>query len=184
MDQGYVTVLAQVWRPSPNDRWFLSKIIYCTVKIATPEELGWYTEDCLALKKEFPDLIAGSCASPLPHSQRAQIKHFCWQDSTWLVRKIPRNPLSTTSCLFFTSRSVKKSWASIYHSYSTPERLLAMVMPRTITCMMRFCWERRGLATGEILPSAPCPFVHASDLALGVGSKILDDQTSQAHGDM
>ena len=74
MDQGYVTVLAQVWRPSPNDRWFLSKIIYCTVKIATPEELGWYTEDCLALKKEFPDLIAGSCMSPLPPGQRAQSK--------------------------------------------------------------------------------------------------------------
>ena len=59
-----------------------------------------------------------------------------------------------------------------------------MVALRTITCMMRFCWERRGLAAGEILPSAPCPFVHASDLALGVGSKILDDQTSEADGDM
>ena len=59
-----------------------------------------------------------------------------------------------------------------------------MVTLRTITCMMRFCWERRGLATGEILPSAPRPFVHVSDLVLGVGSKILDDQTSEAHGDM
>ena len=35
------------------------KIIYCTIKIVTPEELEWYTEDCLALKREFPDLIAG-----------------------------------------------------------------------------------------------------------------------------
>lgn len=36
------------------------QIIYCTIKIVTPEELEWYTEDCLALKMEFPDLIAGS----------------------------------------------------------------------------------------------------------------------------
>ena len=40
------------------------------------------------------------------------------------------------------------------------------------------------MATGEILPSAPRPFVHTSDLVLGVGSKILNDQTSEAHGDM
>ena len=59
-----------------------------------------------------------------------------------------------------------------------------MVTLRTITCTMRFCWERRGLGTGEILPSAPRPFVHTSDLVLGVGSKILDDQTSEAHGGM
>jgi len=43
---------------------FFSKVIYTTVKVITPEELEWYTEDCLALKKEFPDLIAGSCHYP------------------------------------------------------------------------------------------------------------------------
>ncbi|KAF9778026.1 hypothetical protein BJ322DRAFT_1094454 [Thelephora terrestris] len=42
-----------------EDEFVGSRIIYCTVKIVTPEELEWYTEDCLALKREFPDLIAG-----------------------------------------------------------------------------------------------------------------------------
>ena len=42
------------------DHRFLLKIIYTTIKVITPEELNWFTEDCLALKKEFPDLIAGS----------------------------------------------------------------------------------------------------------------------------
>jgi len=45
--------------PSADHR-FLPKIIYTTIKVITPEELNWFTEDCLALKKEFPDLIAGS----------------------------------------------------------------------------------------------------------------------------
>ena len=52
-------------RPSYTDRRFLSKIIYTTIKIITPEELEWYTEDYLALKKEFPNLIAGWCYYPI-----------------------------------------------------------------------------------------------------------------------
>jgi len=36
-----------------------SKIIYVTLRFITPEELEWYLEDCIALKKEFPHLIAG-----------------------------------------------------------------------------------------------------------------------------
>lgn len=35
------------------------KIIYSTIRFVSPQELEWYTEDCLALKKEFPHLIAG-----------------------------------------------------------------------------------------------------------------------------
>lgn len=46
-------------RKGREDEFIGARIIYCTVKVVTPEELGWYTEDCLALKKEFPDLIAG-----------------------------------------------------------------------------------------------------------------------------
>ena len=52
-------VLTRVSRPlCPNPR--LLKIIYCTIKVITPEELELDTEDCLALKMEFPHLIAGS----------------------------------------------------------------------------------------------------------------------------
>lgn len=29
------------------------------MRFVTCEELEWFTEDCLALKKEFPHLIAG-----------------------------------------------------------------------------------------------------------------------------
>ncbi|KAF8349210.1 hypothetical protein F5887DRAFT_1059483 [Amanita rubescens] len=36
-----------------------AKIIYSTLRFCTKEELEWYTEDCIALKKEFPHLIAG-----------------------------------------------------------------------------------------------------------------------------
>ncbi|KAI0063425.1 adenosine deaminase-like growth [Artomyces pyxidatus] len=42
-----------------EDEFFGAKIIYTTVRIITPEELQWYTEDCIALKQEFPHLIAG-----------------------------------------------------------------------------------------------------------------------------
>jgi adenosine deaminase CECR1 len=35
------------------------QIIYTTIRSITPEELEWYLEDCIALKKEFPHLIAG-----------------------------------------------------------------------------------------------------------------------------
>ncbi|KAF8969728.1 hypothetical protein BDZ97DRAFT_1794869 [Flammula alnicola] len=36
-----------------------AKIIYSTLRFITPEELEWYLDDCIALKKEFPHLIAG-----------------------------------------------------------------------------------------------------------------------------
>jgi adenosine deaminase CECR1 len=35
------------------------QIIYSTVKNITPEELKWYTDDVIALKKAFPKTIAG-----------------------------------------------------------------------------------------------------------------------------
>ncbi|KAF8264217.1 adenosine deaminase-like growth [Lactarius quietus] len=36
-----------------------AKVIYTTVRILSPEEIEWYLEDCITLKQEFPDLIAG-----------------------------------------------------------------------------------------------------------------------------
>ncbi|KZV90219.1 Metallo-dependent hydrolase [Exidia glandulosa HHB12029] len=36
-----------------------AKIIYTTIKIITPEEMEWYFDECIALKQEFPQLIAG-----------------------------------------------------------------------------------------------------------------------------
>lgn len=38
---------------------FNVQIIYTTLRHITPEELEWYLEDCLALKREFPHLVAG-----------------------------------------------------------------------------------------------------------------------------
>ncbi|CAO1634860.1 unnamed protein product [Parajaminaea phylloscopi] len=39
--------------------FFDAKIIYVTVRIVTPERLEWYLEDCLELKRLFPDRIVG-----------------------------------------------------------------------------------------------------------------------------
>ncbi|KAN0140794.1 hypothetical protein V8E53_001238 [Lactarius tabidus] len=36
-----------------------AKVIYTTVRTVSPEEIEWYLEDCITLKQEFPDLIAG-----------------------------------------------------------------------------------------------------------------------------
>lgn len=42
-----------------------SQIIYSTVRSITPDDLEWYLKDCIALKKEFPHLIAGVFLVPL-----------------------------------------------------------------------------------------------------------------------
>ncbi|TFK54821.1 Metallo-dependent hydrolase [Heliocybe sulcata] len=42
-----------------EDAFLGAKIIYTTIRMYTPEELEWYLEECLTLKQEFPDLIAG-----------------------------------------------------------------------------------------------------------------------------
>ncbi|KIM79688.1 hypothetical protein PILCRDRAFT_823225 [Piloderma croceum F 1598] len=42
-----------------EDEFVGARIIYTTIRIISPEELEWYTEDCITLKQEFPDLIAG-----------------------------------------------------------------------------------------------------------------------------
>ncbi|KZV69050.1 adenosine deaminase-like growth, partial [Peniophora sp. CONT] len=42
-----------------GDEFFGIKIIYTVVRLLLPQELEWYTADVLALKKEFPDIIAG-----------------------------------------------------------------------------------------------------------------------------
>ncbi|KAH7337223.1 hypothetical protein B0J17DRAFT_666763 [Rhizoctonia solani] len=36
-----------------------AKVIYTTLRFIDNQEIMWYLEDCMALKKEFPDLIAG-----------------------------------------------------------------------------------------------------------------------------
>jgi hypothetical protein len=46
------------------------KIIYTTIRFVSPAELEWYLDDCIALKREFPHLIAGR---PAPLSPRARI---------------------------------------------------------------------------------------------------------------
>ncbi|EJD43037.1 adenosine deaminase [Auricularia subglabra TFB-10046 SS5] len=42
-----------------EDDFIGAKIIYTTIKIITTEEMEWFYDDCIALKQEFPHLIAG-----------------------------------------------------------------------------------------------------------------------------
>ncbi|EUC63201.1 adenosine deaminase-related growth factor [Rhizoctonia solani AG-3 Rhs1AP] len=42
-----------------KDEFIGAKVIYTTLRFIDNQELLWYLEDCMTLKKEFPDLIAG-----------------------------------------------------------------------------------------------------------------------------
>ncbi|KAG8933533.1 hypothetical protein FRC02_011644 [Tulasnella sp. 418] len=42
-----------------EDEFVGAKVIYCTLRSIDFSELNWYLEECIALKKEYPDLIAG-----------------------------------------------------------------------------------------------------------------------------
>ena len=42
-----------------QDEFYGSRLIYSTLRSLTCEELEWYLNDCIELKKEFPHLIAG-----------------------------------------------------------------------------------------------------------------------------
>ena len=37
----------------------LIQLIYTTLRFVSEEELEWWLEDCIALKQEFPHIIAG-----------------------------------------------------------------------------------------------------------------------------
>ncbi|KAJ7047039.1 hypothetical protein C8F04DRAFT_1062530 [Mycena alexandri] len=50
---------ADLKRQGREDEFIGAKIIYSTLRFITAEELEWYCEDCIALKQEFPHLIAG-----------------------------------------------------------------------------------------------------------------------------
>ncbi|KAG6909610.1 hypothetical protein DXG01_016392 [Tephrocybe rancida] len=52
-------VKSQLEEQGRGDELIGVRIIYATSRFITPEELEWYLEDCIALKKEFPHLIAG-----------------------------------------------------------------------------------------------------------------------------
>ncbi|KAJ3712255.1 hypothetical protein C8R42DRAFT_687427 [Lentinula raphanica] len=52
-------VKAELRAQGREDELIGAKIIYTTIRFITVEELEWYLQDCIALKKEFPDLIAG-----------------------------------------------------------------------------------------------------------------------------
>ncbi|KAF8669733.1 adenosine [Rhizoctonia solani] len=42
-----------------DDEFVGAKLIYCVFRTFNKEKLRWYLEDCMALKAEFPNLIAG-----------------------------------------------------------------------------------------------------------------------------
>jgi hypothetical protein len=37
----------------------VQQLIYCVYRTFNKQKLQWYLEDCIALKAEFPELIAG-----------------------------------------------------------------------------------------------------------------------------
>ncbi|KAH9948004.1 Metallo-dependent hydrolase [Amylocystis lapponica] len=52
-------IKADMKRQGRENEFVGSRIIYVTLRFISCEELEWYLEDCLALKQEFPHLIAG-----------------------------------------------------------------------------------------------------------------------------
>ncbi|EKM82478.1 hypothetical protein AGABI1DRAFT_68123, partial [Agaricus bisporus var. burnettii JB137-S8] len=58
-DEVIQEVKTELKQRGQENKFIGARIIYSTIKFITPEELEWYTEDCIALKKEFPHLIAG-----------------------------------------------------------------------------------------------------------------------------
>ncbi|KAF7294760.1 Brix domain-containing protein [Mycena indigotica] len=47
------------FRQGREEEFSGARIIYSTLRFITPEELEWYCDDCIALKQQFPHLIAG-----------------------------------------------------------------------------------------------------------------------------
>ncbi|KAG8985373.1 hypothetical protein FRB94_003803 [Tulasnella sp. JGI-2019a] len=45
-----------------DDEFVGAKVIYTTLRVISNDELDWYLNDCLTLKKEFPHLVAGNYA--------------------------------------------------------------------------------------------------------------------------
>ncbi|KDQ60895.1 hypothetical protein JAAARDRAFT_67324 [Jaapia argillacea MUCL 33604] len=58
-DRAIRDVKAELKEQGREDEFIGARIIYTTIRFMTPEELEWYLEDCIALKQEFPHLIAG-----------------------------------------------------------------------------------------------------------------------------
>ncbi|PPQ99222.1 hypothetical protein CVT24_009241 [Panaeolus cyanescens] len=58
-EQAIKDVKAELSAQGRDGEFLGAKVIYSTIRFITPEELEWYLEDCISLKKEFPDLIAG-----------------------------------------------------------------------------------------------------------------------------
>ncbi|KAF5389871.1 hypothetical protein D9757_003578 [Collybiopsis confluens] len=52
-------VKADLKAQGKGDHFIGARIIYTTIRFITPEELEWYLQECIDLKKEFPHLIAG-----------------------------------------------------------------------------------------------------------------------------
>lgn len=52
-------VKAEMKAQGRSEEFIGARIIYSTIRFISPEELEWYIEDCIALKREFPHLIAG-----------------------------------------------------------------------------------------------------------------------------
>ncbi|KXN92283.1 Adenosine deaminase CECR1-A [Leucoagaricus sp. SymC.cos] len=52
-------VKAELKGQGQENKFIGARVIYSTIKFLSPDELDWYTEECISLKKEFPHLIAG-----------------------------------------------------------------------------------------------------------------------------
>ncbi|KAH9165420.1 hypothetical protein EDB89DRAFT_2116089 [Lactarius sanguifluus] len=58
-EQAISEVRAVLKEQGREEEFVGAKFIYTTIRIFSPQEIEWYLEDCIVLKQEFPDLIAG-----------------------------------------------------------------------------------------------------------------------------
>ena len=134
-----------------GDDFIGAKIIYTTVRTKTCEELEPYLEDCLKLKLEYPDLIAGTLRTILLLVQLVSSmsdNNPMPKDLTSLGMRMFSSPSFTMPNHSCASRSVWMIWDLIYRSSSTLVRHLETVPKQITICTMPFCLEQDGLDMG------------------------------------
>jgi len=108
--------------------------------------MEWYFGDCIALKKEFPHLIAGRVLR-VYYRRSLSVS----QVSILSVTRIHWNRSFTMRRLCYASASDKSKRALIYLSFSTLERRLEMGRRRIWISTMLFCLEPSASVMGWFL---------------------------------
>jgi len=112
--------------------------------------LEWYFDDCIALKKEFPHLIAGVAFGT--HVSASIFFDRKTQALTLLVMKMFSNHLFIMLRRCYGSGRGKRRRVLIYLLFSMLEKHLATEPAQTRICMTLSYWGRSGLAMGRLFP--------------------------------